>query len=121
MAHFAQIDENNVVTQVIVVNNAELLDENGIESEQKGIDFCKNLLGGNWIQTSYNAKFRKNFAGIGYVFDIDRDAFISPKPFSSWSLNESTCKWQAPTPCPTNLDEYFWNEDSQSWDLISTS
>ena len=79
MAHFAELDENNVVKQVIVVHNNELLDENGNESEQKGIDFCVNLLGGTWIQTSYNRNFRKNFAAIGLVYYEDRDEFDQPK------------------------------------------
>jgi hypothetical protein len=84
MAHFAQINENNIITQVIVVNNNELLDENGVEQESKGQEFCTNLLGGNWIQTSYNSTFRKNYAGIGFAYDSVRDAFISPKPYPSW-------------------------------------
>lgn len=94
MAHFAQLDENNKVLQVIVVHNAELLDESGNESEQKGIDFCVNLLGGRWIQTSYNGNIRKNYAGIDYIYDPIRDAFISPKPEGNWILNEETCQWQ---------------------------
>lgn len=83
MAHFAQLDENNVVQQVIVVNNSELLDENGVEQESKGIQFCQALLGGTWIQTSYNGNFRKNYAGAGYVYDSQLDAFIPPKPDGS--------------------------------------
>jgi hypothetical protein len=80
MAHFAELDKNNTVKQVIVVHNNELLDENGNESEQKGIDFCVNLLGGAWIQTSYNANFRGNFAGIGSLYDPVNDVFITPEP-----------------------------------------
>ena len=94
MAHFAQLNDNNVVTQVIVVHNNELLDENGQESETKGIAFCQSLLGGNWVQTSYNANFRKNYAGIGYTYDAVRDAFISPKPEGNWVLDETTCQWK---------------------------
>jgi hypothetical protein len=98
MAHFAQLDENNVVTQVIVVNNNELLDENGNESEAKGIAFCQSLLGGNWVQTSYNGNIRKNYAGIGYIYDPIRDAFIPPKPENidgiEFILNEDTCLWE---------------------------
>ena len=78
MAHFAQLDENNIVTQVIVVNNSELLDENGNESEAKGIAFCQSLFGGNWKQTSYNANFRKNYAGIGFSYDPVADEFNPP-------------------------------------------
>ena len=97
MAHFAQLDDNNLVTQVIVVANEELLD-NGIESEFKGIEFCQLLLNGNWRQTSYNGIIRKNFAGIGYIYDPIRDAFIAPKPeIGEWILNEDTCKWESIT------------------------
>ena len=116
MAHFAQIDSNNIVQQVIVVNNTELLDENGQESESKGIQFCESLLGGFWVQTSYNASFRKNFAGIGYTFDIARQAFIPPKPYNSWVLNEGTCQWDSPVSMPTDGERYVWNEDTLSWD-----
>ena len=94
MAHFAQLDANNIVTQVIVVHNNELLD-NGVESEIKGVTFCQSLLGGTWIQTSYNGTIRKNFAGIGYTYDLARDAFIAPKPETgTWVLNEDTCQWE---------------------------
>ena len=96
MAHFAQLDENNLVTNVIVVHNNELLDENGLESETKGIEFCVNLFGGNWIQTSYNSKIRKNYAGIGYTYDADRDAFIPPAPEGNLGLDEDTCQWILP-------------------------
>lgn len=119
MAHFAQIDSNNVVQQVIVVHNNELLDENGQESESKGIQFCESLFGGFWVQTSYNASFRKNFAGIGYTFDRARQAFIPPKPYNSWILNEGTCHWEAPVSMPTDGQPYIWNEDTLSWDLVS--
>lgn len=94
MAHFAQLDENNVVLQVIVVHNNELLVD-GVESEEKGIAFCQSLFGGNWIQTSYNSTKRKNFAGLGYSYDAQRDAFIAPKPEGAdWTLDESTCVWR---------------------------
>lgn len=101
MAHFAQIDENNIVKQVIVVHNNEILD-NGIESETKGIAFCQSLFGGIWKQTSYNGNIRKNYAGIGYSYDPIRDAFIPPKPEDfidengqsfTFVLNEETCLW----------------------------
>lgn len=119
MAHFAQLDDNNIVTQVIVVNNNELLDENGHESEAKGIEFCQSLFGGNWKQTSYNANFRKNYAGIGFTYDSARDAFIQPKPFASWVLNEETCNWEAPIAKPTDDKIYIWNEDNQQWVEVS--
>lgn len=114
MAHFAQLDENNVVTQVIVVNNNELLD-NGQESEAKGIAFCQSLFGGNWVQTSYNGRIRKNYAGIGFTYDSQRDAFIPPKPFLSWTLNEQTCNWEAPVPYPQDGKQYVWDEAQQNW------
>jgi hypothetical protein len=116
MAHFAEIDENNTVTQVIVVHNNELLVD-GVESEAKGIDFCQSLFGGNWVQTSYNANIRKNYAGIGYTYDSDRDAFIPPKPYPSWILNEDTCNWESPMPYPEDKLNYYWNEETLSWVL----
>jgi hypothetical protein len=115
MAHFAKLDENNTVTEVIVVNNNELLDELGNESEQNGIDFCTNLFGGKWIQTSYNANFRKNYAGINFIYDLDRDAFIPPKPYNSWNLNEDTCLWECPVEYPDEKKLYFWDEETLSW------
>ena len=118
MAHFAQLDDNNIVTQVIVVGNGELLDENGVEQESKGIAFCQSLLGGNWKQTSFNANIRKNYAGIGYTYDADRDAFIPSKPFNSWILNEGTCQWEAPVARPDDGKFYVWNEETTSWDEV---
>jgi len=115
MAHFAQLDENSVVLQVIVVNNNDCLDENGNESEAVGVNFCQNLLGGTWKQTSYNGNMRKNYAGVGYTFDVGRNAFIGPKPYASWVLNETTCLWDAPTPMPTDEKFYRWNEDQLAW------
>ena len=118
MAHFAQLDQNNIVTQVIVVANEELLD-NDIESESKGIEFCTNLLGGTWKQTSYNAKIRKNYAGVGYTYDETLDAFIPPKPFASWVLVEDTCQWKAPVDMPTDDKKYSWDEPTTSWKEIA--
>jgi hypothetical protein len=118
MAHFAELNDNNIVQRVIVVHNNELLDDLGNESEQKGIDFCVNLFGGKWIQTSFNASIRKHFAGIGYSYDENLDAFISPKPFDSWSLNEDTCLWVCPIPQPTD-GIYDWNEELQQWEKIN--
>jgi len=117
MAHFAQL-ENNVVKQVIVVSNQDILDANGQESEQKGIDFCSNLLGGTWKQTSYNAKIRKNYAGIGYKYDEILDAFISPQPYASWTLDENA-QWKAPVNYPTDGKRYTWNEETLAWDVIN--
>jgi hypothetical protein len=121
MAHFAQLDENNKVLQVIVVGNSDILDEGGNESEQIGIQFCKNLLGQdtNWKQCSYNSNFRKNYPGIAYYYDETRDAFIQPKPFESWVLNEDTCQWEAPTPRPTGMDLWVWEEETLQWKLFA--
>lgn len=115
MAHFAEIGLNNTVLRVIVVNNQELLDSNGQEQESIGADFCRNLLGGTWIQTSYNASFRKNFAGAGFTYDSDKDAFIPPQPFPSWILDESTYGWEPPVPYPDDGAVYYWDESSISW------
>ena len=96
MAHFAELDSNNVVLRVIVVNNAELLDENNVEQESLGISFCQTLFGGTWKQTSYNGNLRKNFAGVGYSYDSSKNAFIAPQPYTSWTLNETSCQWEPP-------------------------
>ena len=120
MAHFVKL-ENGIVVQGIVVNNAELLDENGIESEAKGIAFCANLLGGTWKQTSYNGRIRKNYAGIGYTYDETLDAFIPPKPFASWVLDTDKAQWKAPVDYPTEEGRFTWNEETQSWDAIPES
>lgn len=99
MAHFAELDENNIVLRVIVVGNNMILDEQGQESEAVGIAFCQSLLGAEtrWVQTSYNGNFRKNYAGIGFMYDLSRDAFIAPQPEEDgWILNEETCQWRNP-------------------------
>lgn len=119
MAHFAELDETNTVKRVIVVHNNELLVD-GIESETKGIEFCQSLFGGNWIQTSYNATIRKNYAGTGMIYDPVRDAFIPPKPFESWILNEDTCQWEVPLPYPTDGKEYIWDEATVNWIEVPT-
>jgi len=112
MAHFARLDKNNIVEQVIVVHNNELL-ENGIESEQKGIAFCQSLFGGKWAQSSYNNRIRKQHAGIGYKYDVDADVFIKPQPYPSWSLDENF-DWQPPTPRPEDIG-WYWNEEELTW------
>lgn len=114
MAHFAQLNETNKVIQVIVVNNDVLLDNN-IESEEKGIAFCQSLFGGTWIQTSYNATIRKNYAGIGYTYDSIRDAFIPPKVYASWILDENTCQWIAPIVMPDDGGIYAWSDKIVNW------
>jgi len=111
MAHFAQIDENNIVTQVLVVPD---------NAEDRGQDYLANDLGlgGTWVQTSYNNRIRKNYAGVGFTYDAVRDAFIAPKPFDSWVLNEDTCRWEAPVAYPTDGVMYKWNEDKKDWEAI---
>jgi len=106
MAHFAQLDDNNQVLQVIVVSD---------EHEANGEQWCHGFAGGRWKQTSYNGRIRKNYAGIGYVYDESRDAFIPPKPFPSWSLNEETCRWESPNPKPDNQYQYRWSEILCTW------
>ena len=118
MAHFAELDANNIVKQVIVVHNNELL-INGVESETKGIEFCQSLFGGDWVQTSYNGTTRKNYAGIGYLYHPIRDAFIPPKPFESWLLNEDNCQWESPIPMPTE-GMWRWDEVTISWIELPT-
>ena len=121
MAHFAQLDENNIVTQVIVVSNDDIKDSEGNESELTGIAFCKSLLGPNtiWKQTSYNNSIRKNYAGIGFTYDATLDAFIAPKPYNSWILNETTCIWEAPVAYPNDGNMYAWDEETTSWVSIN--
>lgn len=117
MAHFAKLDENSVVIDVNCLENKELLDENGVEQEQKGINFLINWSGGYslWRQTSYNGRIRKNFAALGDTYDATRDAFISPQPYPSWVLNEDTCRWESPVPFPDDGRFYNWDEPTTSW------
>jgi hypothetical protein len=121
MAHFTQLDANNVVTQVIVVANSDTADANGVEKEYIGAAFCEKLFGGTWKQTSYNGSIRKNYAGVGYSYDSERDAFIPPKPYNSWVLNEDTCLWEAPVAMPADAGtgeppkRYTWDEATTSW------
>ena len=128
MASFAKIGLNNKVIEVLSVVNEVLHDSNGVEQEVNGIDFLTKLTGYPvWKQTSYNTKggvhsfggtpFRKNHAGIGMIYDEDRDAFIPKKPFNSWILNEDTCLWEAPVVYPTDGKMYNWNETTKNWDL----
>jgi hypothetical protein len=136
MASFAKLNSENIVITVVSVVNEVIKDLNGVEQEQLGIDFLKTLYNepnAVWKQTSYNTRggihssggtpFRKNHAGIGMTYDSNRDAFISPKPFNSWILNENTCLWEAPIPMPTteleNNQFYSWDEENQSWNLTT--
>jgi hypothetical protein len=122
MAHFVELNELNIVTQVIVVHNNELL-VNGIELESKGIEFCQSLFGGNWVQTSYNGTIRKNFAGIGFTYDPVADHFFAPQPFPSWILN-ANAQWEAPVALPTfdpeNPKHYRWDEETINWIEVPT-
>ena len=116
MAHFAEINDSNIVLRVLVIAD---------ENEADGENWCNALLGGTWKQTSYNTKggahslsgtpFRKNFASIGCTYDAVRDAFIAPQPYPSWTLNESTCKWEPPVAKPVDDKLYRWDEASTSW------
>ena len=125
MAHFCRIDENNIVTQVIVVANEDTTDTNGVEVEEIGVAFCKKLLGAetNWKQTSYNNNFRVRYAGTGYSYNAELNAFIAPKPFESWVLNEETADWVSPVgPAPTLTEAqvesrsfYKWDEEELEW------
>ena len=117
MAHFAKLDNSNKVIRVDVLSNVVITDENDIEQEQLGIDFLTNLYGGvGWYkQTSYNENFRKNFAGVDYTYDGIRDAFIAPQTYPSWTLNEDTCRWEAPIAYPDDGKGYIWNEGTTSW------
>jgi hypothetical protein len=117
VAHFAELDENNVVLRVIVVANEDTADEEGNEVEAIGVAFCKNLLGGTWVQTSYNNNFRKQYAGIGYTYDLEADVFVVPQPFPSWSLDENY-EWQAPTAHPDDGNSYIWSEQTQTWERL---
>jgi hypothetical protein len=116
MAHFAELDPNNIVLRVIVVANSDIT-VNGQESEAKGIAFCQSLFGADtrWAQTSYTGKMRKRYAGVGYSFDEQRDAFIPPQPYPSWVLDPETCDWVAPIPMPNDGSWYMWDESTQSW------
>ena len=119
MAHFAKLDDNNVVTQVIVVANKDCADASGVEKEHIGAAFCERLLGGRWVQTSYNGNIRKNYAGIGYIYNAGIDAFVPPQPFASWTL-DANAQWQAPVAMPTDGKMYSWDEATTSWVEVTT-
>ena len=134
MAHYAQIDSNNIVTQVIVVADADTADAQGNHMESIGIAFCQRLIGGNWKQTSYNTQggthtnggtpFRGNYAGIGYTYDTLHDVFYAPQPYPSWTISAPTWTWTSPVPYPTDVGteelpkRYTWNEETKAWDLV---
>jgi hypothetical protein len=119
MAYFAKIDDKNTVTAMHVVNNQVILDSEGNESELIGQQFLNSLYGtANWIQTSYNGNFRKQYAGVGFYYHKGYDIFIAPQPYQSWAL-DSNYDWQPPTPYPTDGNFYDWNEETLTWDLIT--
>ena len=116
MAHFAELDENNIVTQVIVVSNDDILDDTENESEEIGLNFLENLSGHrNWKQTSYNNSFRKNYAGIGYRYYPEHDGFACPQPYPSWTLNVESLIWESPIPRPNEDSSFNWDEDNLQW------
>lgn len=126
VSHFAELDENNIVQRVLVVNNSDILDQNGQEQESIGVSFLQRLFGENtiWKQTSYNNNIRNKYAGMGDTYREDLDVFIPPSPYPSWTLNETTFQWDPPTPRPddivteTTITTYVWNEDTLTWDEV---
>ena len=128
MAHFVEIDAFHKVIRGVVLSDKDIEDKDGNEIEEKGAKKLHDLLGGTWVQTSYNTyggkhregktPFRKNYASIGFSYDQTRDAFIPPQPYDSWVLNEDTCQWESPISMPNDDKQYIWNEETQSWDII---
>lgn len=126
MAHFAELDENNVVLRVIVISNDDILDENGCECEEKGIELCKTIANdpnSRWVQTSYNSKFRRIYAGLGSIYDQSKNIFYNPEelisPYPSWTFNEEKFEWEPPIPIPTDhfYAVYSWNEETLTWTI----
>jgi len=127
MAHFAEINELKKVVRVLAVDNNDTLNKQGNEDETVGAEYLSKEFGGTWLRTSYNmvggthklggTPFRKNYAGIGYTYDETRDAFIPPKPYPSWTLNETTCNWEAPVAYPNDGKVYIWNEEITNWEI----
>tara|TARA_R100001230_G_C5545779_1_gene74992 strand:+ start:207 stop:575 length:369 start_codon:yes stop_codon:yes gene_type:complete len=121
MAHFAKLDAYNNVVQVYVVANPVITDKDGKEQESLGVDFLNKTIGVGWYkQTSYNGAFRKNYATIGGTYDADKNAFINPQPFPSWSLNSTTCLWEPPTAYPSDkTKQYLWDEPNLKWKEVT--
>ncbi len=119
MAHFAELNQENIVIRVLVVSNKDTSDANGIEKEYIGAAYLERLLGGVWKQTSYNGNIRKNYAGIGFTYREDIDAFVPPQPYPSWLLNEETAQWYPPIPRPNHGNMYMWDESSLSWVIVT--
>lgn len=118
MAHFAELDANNVVLRVIVIDNKDTADANGVEKEHIGAAFCERLFGGTWKQTSYNGNMRKHYSGVGYTYRADIDAFVPPQPYPSWTL-DADANWQPPVARPTDDKMYSWDESAQTWTEVS--
>ena len=128
MAHFAEIDDSNIVLRVLVLYDKDTQNKSGNEVESVGAKYLSDGFGGTWKRTSYNTSggvhslggtpFRKNYAGIGHTYDASKDAFYAPQPYDSWTLNEDTCQWDAPTAMPDDGKTYTWNEDTQAWDEV---
>lgn len=118
MAHFAEIDENNIVLRVVVIDDSDCAGGDYPESETIGAHFCNKLFGGTWKQTSYNSNFRKNYAGIGHIYNSEKDMFVAPQPYPSWILNDEG-DWEAPISYPDDGDMYIWDEDTLSWVLVA--
>ncbi len=129
MAHFVEINALHEVINGVVLDDNQALDASGNEVESIGAKYLHDMFGGTWLRTSYNTyggvhklggtPFRKNYAGIGYTYDAAKDAFIPPQPWPSWTLNEDTCQWEAPTAYPDDGKMYIWNEETTSWDEVS--
>jgi hypothetical protein len=118
MAHFAEIDDDNTVLRVVVVDDDIIRDADGRHNELLGQQHCTRILGGDWIQTSYNATFRIRFAGVGYNYNEELNAFLTPRPFYSWLLNEETYNWEPPVEMPDDGNRYIWNEVIMEWQVI---
>ena len=118
MAHFAELDTDNMVLRVIVISNNELLDSDGVEQEELGKLFCNKLLGGNWIQCSYNGSFRTRMAGKNYTYNAEKDAFIAPKPYDSFIFDDDLLAWVSPIARPDDGNQYIWDEEIENWEQV---
>ena len=119
MAHFAELDNNNIVLRVTVVNNKDTANADGVEKEYIGQAHLEKILGGTWKQTSYNGNIRGNYAGVGYTYFVDQDLFMPPKPFNSWVMSTADATWQAPSAMPTDGNSYSWDEENQTWATVN--
>lgn len=115
MAHFARIDENNIVTEVIAVNDRQIVNAYGAEDPELGEEYCKQLFGGRWKQTSYNSNFRLHYAGIGFSYREDLDVFVPPQPYSGWTFDDGLLRWIPPIPAPVDADDRIWDDETKTW------